>query len=181
MDCKYEKALGTAWNELNLWTKIQKITPTCEEEIECFLYHIMVRELEDARYIKPKIGRKNQNKKQHFPDFILGENEDIVVEIKFSYSSPGDKCKQAGIGYCINDVEKMRIDYPNARRYFILFETSAGGLTASNLKKYQFDKLQGTDKECKIWLYPPNLRENMNSQEKAWETRVSRNILKSVD
>lgn len=161
---RYETALHEAWDELVSWVKTDKIRPTCEEEIQCFLYRCMVENLGDALHVKPKPGR-TENQKLHFPDFILGENQEVVVEIKFSYwTQKSSGSKQAGIGACLRDVEKMFRYYHNSCRYFLLFEASDDGLRESNLNKIYLNDLQNADQECHLLIYPPVIREEPNKR-----------------
>lgn len=168
----YEAGIKSAWEELLAWTKADKIRPTCEEEIQCFLYHSLVYQLGDAKYIKPKAGFKGVARKQYFPDFILGQENDVVVEIKFSYLSTNSLAKQAGISVCLRDIEKMRTDFAKSKRYFLLFETSEAGDSLSNLDEIYLAILQKADIECNILHYPQKLLAwaEMNGQQKRYRS-----------
>mgnify|MGYP001766836017 CR=1 FL=1 len=166
----YEACIKSAWEELLAWTKADKIHPTCEEEIQCFLYHSLVSQIGDAKYIKPKVGFKGAARKQYFPDFILGQGNDVVVEIKFSYLSANSLAKQAGISACLRDIEKMQTDFPKSKRYFLLFETSEAGNSLSNLDEVYLAALQKADPDCNILHYPQKLLAwaEMNAHQKRY-------------
>lgn len=170
MQSAYEACIKSAWEELLAWTKADKIRPTCEEEIQCFLYHALAAQIGDAKYIKPKAGFKGTDLARYFPDFILGQRNDVVVEIKFSYLSGDSLAKQAGISVCLRDIEKLKTKFPESKRYFFLFETSEKGDSLSNIDEVYLAVLRKADPECNIMHYPQRLLAwaEMNHQQKRY-------------
>src|ERR1039458_714720 len=117
---EYKGVVTAAWERLIRWTREGKLVPENEEEIQCFLYHGIISDLGSAKHVKPKLIMDKPEKlawkngkldvgNMHFPDFVIGENHEVVVEIKFARTSdPGSV-----MGGCKRDVKRMMDNYPH--------------------------------------------------------------------
>ncbi len=155
---KYLNALQEAWKELNAWVSDGRLIPENEESIQCFLYRGMVNQLGTAVGVrsKPTTDKprsifddtgKLDVKNMHFPDFILGEPKEVVVEIKFS------RAKGSIFGACKRDIEKMRKhhDGVKVRRVFLLFDVNP---THVALTEAQVSLLKKLDPDVILLHYP---------------------------
>ena len=157
----FSKALQNSWDELKTWVSQGKLNPENEEEVQCFLYHGLVARLEDAAYVKPKPTTAKPSKlkfragkletgNMHFPDFILGVNSEVVVEIKFARTRKAPNL-YAG---CKTDMNKMHLHHKTSKRFFILYDMCKDHVF---LDEHQLDELKKIDPDCTILLYPEQL------------------------
>ena len=82
---EYMQALEYAWLELIEWKEDKRFTPENEESIQCFLYRGIVNYLGSAVGVrsKPTHGKLGEGD-MNFPDFVLGEPKQVIVEIKYA-------------------------------------------------------------------------------------------------
>ena len=160
-ETNYMLALEAAWNELKQWADDGRFKPENEEDIQCFLYRGLVNELKTATGVRPKpttdkprsIFDRNGKldvKDMHFPDFILGNPKNVVVEIKFARGTASI------FGSCKKDVEKMKLRH-NAQgisKVFILFDVHPEHVF---LGESQLAVLKAIDPTCHLFHYPESL------------------------
>jgi hypothetical protein len=169
----YEVVLLTGWKELIEWVESGRIDPENEEEIQCFLYYSMVKQLGSALHVKPKYTTDKPERlkfvegkldvgNMHFPDFVLGSNTEIVVEIKFARSN--DRRRGSVYSGCKKDIRKMLEHHKTSKRYFILYET---GTEHIFLDQHQYNELQAIDEQCKILIYPSSLTTDTKGKRRA--------------
>jgi hypothetical protein len=160
----YLKALEKAWDELIQWVKDGKLVPENEESIQCFLYHGIVKNLDTAigvrskptsdkpRSIFDRDGKLDVGD-MHFPDFILGDPKQVVVEIKFA------RANASILGACKKDILKMKKhhDGDGVTRVFILFDVNP---ECAFLNQKQKTALKEVDPSCYLWHYPATFNES---------------------
>lgn len=157
----YMSALDAAWDEMKVWVQDGRFVPENEESIQCFLYHGIVNQLGTAKGVRSKpttdkplkiIDQKGKLdvKDMHFPDFILGDPKEVVIEIKFARGNASI------LGSCKRDVEKLnkRHSGPGVSKVFILFDVNPD---FAFLNQTQRDALQAVDPECRLMHYPDTL------------------------
>lgn len=162
----YMHALELAWNELIEWKedKPSRFVPENEESIQCFLYRGIVNHLKSAVGVrsKPTHGKLG-NGDMNFPDFVLGEPKQVIVEIKYARGNASI------FGSCKMDVAKMKQLHfaEKVARVFILYDEHPDCIF---LNKEQKDILQGVDPGCRILHYPEKLNPHESAAKKAWGT-----------
>jgi hypothetical protein len=172
----YMSALETAWKELVEWVEECNFVPENEESIQCFLYRGIVNNLGTAVGVrsKPTIGKLNAG--MHFPDFVLGEPEQVIVEIKFARSNTNI------LRSCEKDINKL-YEYHKGdavQRVFILFDVKPG---CCFLSKREIDSLKTVDPQCRLMIYPdkpgPDKPET-NAADRAWNKRRANDALRKA-
>jgi hypothetical protein len=141
-----------------------KFSPQNEEDIQCFLYHGLVKELDTAIGIRPKATSGKPSKltfhggkllvgNMHFPDLVLGfdeQNPDVVAEIKFRRAT-----RSTFYAGCKRDIEKMKRHHDSRVHYFVLFDANPKHVF---LDAHQRDELQSlSSAKCRILHYPLEL------------------------
>lgn len=139
----YMSALENAWKELIEWVEECNFVPENEESIQCFLYRGIVNNLGTAVGVrsKPTIGILNAG--MHFPDFVLGEPEQVIVEIKFARSNTNIRRS------CEKDIQKLKKYHIGdaIQRVFILFDIKPDCCFLSNR---EIDSLKNVDPQCRL-------------------------------
>ena len=173
-------ALDAAWDDMKVWVQKKKFIPENEESVQCFLYFGIVKHLGSALGVrsKPTTDKppsifdqkgKLDVKNMHFPDFVLGNPKEIVIEIKFARGNASI------FGSCKQDVEKLKKYHtaPGVQKVFILFDVNP---EFAFFNETQRQALQAVDPECRLMHYPDTLstKTGNDAAKKAWETR-SRN------
>ena len=159
---EYMKALESAWSELIEWKEDKRFVPENEESIQCFLYRGIVNHLGSAVGVrsKPTHGKLGEGD-MNFPDFVLGEPKQVIVEIKYARGNASI------VGSCIKDIEKMKaLHYSETvRRVFILYDEHPDCVF---LNQEQMDSLQKVDSNCTMMTYPKEINPHSSAAEKAW-------------
>lgn len=167
---EYINALESAWLELIKWKEDKLFVPENEESIQCFLYRGIVNHLGSAVGVrsKPTHGELG-NGDMNFPDFVLGEPKQVIVEIKYARGNASI------LGSCKNDIEKMKkLHYSESvERVFILYDEHPGCVF---LNQEQKDILQAVDPSCLIRHYPIAINPHESPAKKAWGTMRSRKL-----
>ena len=173
----YLRALEAAWDEMKVWVKDGRFVPENEESIQCFLYRGIVNHLGTAVWVRSKpttdkprsiFGRKGKLdvKDMHFPDFILGDPKEVVIEIKFARGNASI------LGSCRRDVEKLkkRHSAPGVSKVFILFDVNPDFAFFNEIQR---EALQAVDPDCRLMHYPETLstKTSNDAGKTAWETR----------
>jgi len=166
----YMNALESAWNELIQWKESGRFVPENEESIQCFLYRGMVNHLGSAVGVRSKpthgvLGNGDMN----FPDFVLGEPKQVIVEIKYARGNASI------LGSCKMDIEKMKKLHfsDSVERVFILYDEHPGCVF---LNQEQKDVLQAVDLSCRILHYPIAINPHKSAAVKAWDTMRSKKL-----
>lgn len=204
----YLSALDAAWDEMKVWVKDKRFVPENEESIQCFLYHGIVSQLGTAVGVRSKpttdkppsiFDRKGKLdiKDMHFPDFILGDPKEVVIEIKFARGNASI------LGSCKTDVQKLKTRHsaPSVSKVFILFDVNP---QFAFFNQTQRDELQAIDPECRLMHFPETLstktssdwakkavatkkqnaelakQKRSNSAKKAWIARNAKKIPEAV-
>jgi hypothetical protein len=161
----YIMALEHAWRELIDWTVAERFSPDNEECIQSFLYRGIVNHLGTAIGVHPKPTRgKLSEKEMHFPDFVLGDPAQVVVEIKYARDG------KSILASCKKDIRKMLLYYDSKRvqRVFILFDANPNFVFLNERRKAS---LLSEDPSCRLFYYPEELNPLRNSPaDKAWVT-----------
>jgi hypothetical protein len=175
----YMSALEAAWAELIEWVQAGRLVPENEEDIQCFLYRGIVNHLGTALGVRSKpttdkprsiFDRKKQYVPgMHFPDFILGDPKEVVIEIKFARGNTSI------LAACKKDVQKMKSRHgdDDVKRVFILFDVNP---ECCFLSQAQIDTLRGADPSCLLMLHPAKPSPDKSASkaaEKAWITRYA--------
>lgn len=97
----------------------------------------------------------------HFPDFVLGDPKQVVVEIKY--------CRGGAniFGSCKRDLLKMRKGHSShaVSRVFIFFDEHPDYVRFSEANKAA---LQALDPSCHLWLFPEKCNPYDSPQKEAW-------------
>jgi hypothetical protein len=154
---EYGNAIFAAWEELIVWVQEKRIVPHNEEEIQSFIYRALVNQLGTAHSVKPKqtIFRENlvrlkkakmNSRSMHFPDLLVGENREHVVEIKFIRENRTN----SSLPGCQRDLEKMQLHHPSCKRYLMIYEVSGNKTSLTDL---QLSQLRSIDENCRVLFY----------------------------
>ena len=161
----YITALEHAWRELIDWIVAERFSPDNEECIQSFLYRGIVNHLGTAIGVHPKPTRgKLSEKEMHFPDLVLGDPAQVVVEIKYARDG------KSILASCKKDIRKMLMYYDNKRvqRVFILFDANPDFVFLNERRKAS---LLSEDPSCRLFHYPEKLNSLLNSPaDEAWVT-----------
>ena len=181
----FELALVSALSLMVEWVQLKKFTPSNEEDVQCFLYHALVLELDSALQLHAKrthskpeklefLDGKFLVKDMHFPDLIIGDPNDseaIYIEIKVRTLR-----RKSFHGLCVADVKKLAQHHSAHRQFFILFDCNPN---AVYLSESQRDQLQGLAAPgCTVWYYPQQLTETVGKARaaKAIATMIKNNM-----
>lgn len=173
----YEVKLATALRHMVEWTKAAKFKPRNEEDVQCFLYHSLVLQFDDATRIRTKRTIGTPSVKvgdtkvggMHFPDLIIGVNdrdaEAIYIEIKVRARG-----RKASHQACLADVAKLAKNHPDRRQFFILFDCDEKVVYLSEAQKTEL--MAAATKGCTVWHYPEGLNNSpgKDTAKKAIET-----------
>lgn len=166
----YMNALEGAWSELIKWKENGLFVPENEESIQCFLYRGIVNHLGSAVGVRSKpthgvLGNGDMN----FPDFVLGEPKQVIVEIKYARGNASI------LGSCKTNIEKMRKLHfsESVKRVFILYDEHPGCVF---LNQEQKDILQDVDRSCRILHYPFAINPHKSAALKAWAKMRSKKL-----
>jgi len=171
-----DEVVREAWRELLRWVQDKKFKPESEEDIQCFLYYAMLKRLNDATLIKSKPttdkikkailgGGKADFGDMHFPDFIVGANRDVVIEIKFNRSPSKGDC----FAGCRSDLEKLKKYHSKSKRFLVIYDMSEVRIFLSDR---QLGELQNAAGDCELLYHPMTTTNSVGKQTaaKAWET-----------
>lgn len=173
----YMRALEATWDEMKVWVETGRFMPENEESIQCFLYRGIVNQLGTAIGVRSKPttdkprsifdhNGKLDVKDMHFPDFILGDPKEVVIEIKFARGNGSI------LGSCKRDVKKLKERHcaPGVSKIFILFDINPD---YAFFNESQRAALQAIDPDCRLMYYPETLstKTSNDAAEKAWITR----------
>lgn len=155
----YEVKLAAALQHMVDWASAGKFKPHNEEDVQCFLYHALVLQFDDATRIRTKLthgspGVAVDDEKvggMHFPDLIIGESDrdpdTIYIELKVRAQT-----RKAFHQACLADVKKLAKHHDTHRQFFILYDChpKVVYLSAAQCKQLREDAGQG----CTVWHYP---------------------------
>ena len=161
----YITALEHAWRELIEWIDAKHFSPDNEECIQSFLYRGIVNHLGTAIGVHPKPTRgKLSEKEMHFPDFVLGDPTQVVVEIQYARGG------KSILSSCKKDIRKMLSYYDNKPEQLLCMHFDAQPVC---VVRNESDKasLLSEDPSCRLFHYPEKLNSLLNSPaDEAWVT-----------
>ena len=180
----YEIGLAAALNHMVAWALEGKFKPHNEEDVQCFLYHALVLQFDDATCIRTKRTLGSPSVRvldekvggMHMPDLIIekfdGDKDAIYIELKVR--APGRKAFHQA---CVADVKKLAKHHDAHRQFFILYDCDPKlvYMSASQLK--QLHDAAGTD--CTVWFYPYDLNETVGKTSAA--KAIAQIIEKGID
>lgn len=182
----YEVALAAALQHMVTWVRLGKFAPTNEEDVQCFLYHALVLELETAipihakpTHSKPEtlkfLDERRLVEDMHFPDLIIGspiEPDAIYVEIKVR-----KKGRKSFHGLCVADIKKLAKHHSTHRQFFVLFDCDPHTVYLNDKQRADLTKCAAAG--CSIWHYPGRLNES--PQKAAAERAIAKLRAKGYD
>ncbi|HJV96360.1 MAG TPA: hypothetical protein VJ608_10005, partial [Albitalea sp.] len=161
---RYEIALAAALKRMISWSRAGKFKPTNEEDVQCFLYHALVLELDTAAQLRAKPTHSKPDKTpfadgkrlvgdMHFPDLIIGDpNEPDAIYIEIKVRAPS---RTPFHGACLADVKKLGKHHLGHRQFFILYDCDPKVVYLNEEQKE--DLLQAAAPGCTVWHYPREL------------------------
>lgn len=179
----YEIKLAAAIQHMVDWARAGKFKPLNEEDVQCFLYHALVLQFEDATRIRTKFKHGSPSVAvgdekvggMHFPDLIIGESDGdpdaIYIELKVRAQN-----RKAFHQACLVDVKKLAKHHNTQRQFFILYDCHPEVVYLSAAQCEQLAKAAGPG--CTVWHYPYEHNEDAGkvAAAKAIATMLARGI-----
>ena len=179
----YEVKLAAALQHMVAWTRFGKFKPQNEEDVQCFLYHALVLQFDDATRIRTKLTHGSPGVAvgeekvggMHFPDLIIGESDGdpdaIYIELKVRAQT-----RKAFHQTCLADVRKLAKHHNTHRQFFILYDCHPKVVYLSAAQCNQLREAAG--KGCTVWHYPYDLNESVGKAKaaKAIATMLARGL-----
>ena len=168
----YEVKLAAALQHMVDWARAGKFKPQNEEDVQCFLYHALVLQFDDATRIRTKLthgspGVAVGDQKvggMHFPDLIIGESDGdpdaIYIELKVRAQT-----RKAFHQACLADVKKLAQHHSTHRQFFILYDCHPKVVYLSAAQCNQLRETAGPG--CTVWHYPYDLNDDFGKTKAA--------------
>ena len=161
----YEVNLAAAIQHMVDWARSRKFRPLNEEDVQCFFYHSLVLQFNDATCLRTKrtlgvprvkVGDINVGG-MHFPDLIIGrgDRDPDAIYVELKVRAPGRKAFHQA---CLADVDKLAKHHKDHRQFFILYDCHPEVVYLSTEQHRQL--LASAGKGCTVWHYPAALNDN---------------------
>lgn len=175
----YEVKLAAALEHMVNWTRAGKFKPCNEEDVQCFLYHALVLQFDDATRIRTKlihgspsvlVGSERVGG-MHFPDLVIGKPDGdpdaIYIELKVRAQT-----RKTFHQACLADVRKLAEHHSTHRQFFILYDCNPEVVYLIAAQSKELHDAAG--KGCTVWHYPYKLNESASSLAAAKATTLMR-------